>query len=143
MKKPARETAPILLRRTERGLEPRTRLSADLLAKYPLHADVEVTIKRRRSHPQLRLYWVMLHKVVEATDAFPDAEKLHEALKFELGFVSPMKLLDGRVAYVPDSAALTGMDADEFSRFFNKAAARLAEVCGFDPLAQVEAEEAA
>lgn len=143
MKRASRETAPITLRRTDRGLEPKSRMASDLLEKYPLHADVEVTIKRRRSHPQLRLYWVMLHKVVEATDSFPSAEKLHDALKFDLGFVTPMKLLDGRIAYVPDSAAMNGMDADEFRRFFDKAVARLAEVCGFDPLAAFDEKVAA
>lgn len=143
MKRASRETAPLVLRRTDRGLEPRSRLAADLLQKFPLHADVEVTIKRKRSHPQLRLYWVMLHKVVEATDAFPSAEKLHDALKFDLGFVSPMKMLDGRVVYVPDSAAMNGMDADEFRRFFDKAVARLAEVCGFDPLEAMDEKVAA
>lgn len=143
MKRASRETAPIVLRRTDRGLEPRSRLAADLLEKYPLHADVEVTIKRKRSHPQLRLYWVMLHKVVEATGAFPSAEHLHDALKFDLGMVSPMRLFDGRVVYVPDSAAMNGMDADEFRRFFDKAVARLSEVCGFDPLAAFDEKVAA
>jgi hypothetical protein len=77
----------------------------------------------------------MLHNVVEATGAFPDAERLHEALKLDLGFVTPMKLLDGRTVYVPDSAAMSRMDAAEFRRFFDAVVKRLAEVCGFDPLA--------
>jgi hypothetical protein len=133
--KPDREKMPIILRRTERGLEPRSRLAADALAQYALHSDVEISIKKRRSAPQLRLYWAMLHNVVEATGAFPDAERLHEALKLDLGFVTPMKLLDGRTVYVPDSAAMSKMDAAEFRRFFDAVAKRLAEVCGFDPLA--------
>ncbi len=133
--KPDREKMPIILRRTERGLEPRSRLAADALAQYALHSDVEISIKKRRSAPQLRLYWAMLHNVVEATGAFPDAERLHEALKLDLGFVTPIKLLDGRTVYVPDSAAMSKMDAAEFRRFFDAVAARLAEVCGFDPLA--------
>lgn len=143
MKRITRETAPLVLRRTDRGLEPRSRLATDILEKYPVHSDLEVTIKRKRSHPQLRLYWLMLHKVVEATDAFPNAEKLHDALKFDLGFVTPVKLLDGRIVYMPDSAAMNSMDADEFRRFFDKAMARLAEVCGFDPLEAIDGEKAA
>lgn len=143
MSAPDREKQPLVLRRTDRGLEPRSRLAAELLQKYPMHSDVEVTIKRRRSHPQLRLYWVMLHKVVEATDAFPSAEKLHDALKYDLGFVTPVRLLDGRTVYMPDSAAMNGMDADEFRRFFDKAVARLAEVCGFDPLEAMDEKVAA
>jgi hypothetical protein len=38
--KPDREKMPIILRRTERGLEPRSRLAADALAQYALHSDV-------------------------------------------------------------------------------------------------------
>jgi hypothetical protein len=63
--KPDREKMPIILRRTERGLEPRSRLAADALAQYALHSDVEISIKKRRSAPQLRLYWAMLHELAE------------------------------------------------------------------------------
>lgn len=133
--KPDREKAPLVLRRTERGLEPRSRLAADLLAQYAIGSDVEISVKKRRSHPQLRLYWVMLQKVVEATDAFPSAEHLHEALKVHLGFVTPMVSLSGKTFYVPDSAAMSKMDAAEFRRFFDKAAQLIAERFGFDPLA--------
>lgn len=138
MSTPDREKRTIVLRRTERGLEPRSRLDREMLEQYALHSDVEITIRKRRSHPQLRRYWVMLHQVVEATGAFPDAERLHEALKLDLGFVTPMKLLDGRMVYIPDSAAMSKMDAAEFSRFFDAAAKRLAEVCGVDPLAETQ-----
>lgn len=143
MTMPDREKRPLVLRRTERGLEPRSRFAADALAQYAVGSDVEITVKKRRSLPQLRLYWAMLHNVVEATGAFPDAERLHEALKLDLGFVTPMRLLDGRMVYIPDSAAMSKMDAAEFRRFFDAAAARLAEICGFDPLAETPQQEAA
>lgn len=139
---PDREKRPIVLRRTERGLEPRSRLAAEILREYAIHSDVEVSIKKRRSARQLRLYWAMLHNVVAATDAFPDAERLHDALKLDLGFVTPMKLLDGRMVYIPDSAAMSKMDAAQFRRFFDAAVKRLAEVCGFDPLRETEKEAA-
>lgn len=134
-----REKIPLVLRRTERGLEPRSRLAADLLAGYALHSDVEVTVKKRRSLPQLRLYWAMLNKVVEATGAWPDAEHLHEALKMDLGYTTLIKTMDGKLYAVPDSAAMGKMDAAQFKRFFDAAAAKLAEVCGFDPLQHQEA----
>lgn len=143
MSAPDREKQPLVLRRTDRGLEPRSRLAADLLSQYAIGSDVEITIRKRRSAPQLRRYWVMLHEVVEATGAFPDAERLHEALKLDLGYVTPMRLLDGRMVYMPDSTAMSKMDAAEFQRFFDRAAARLAEICGFDPLAEMPAQEAA
>lgn len=140
--KPDREKIPLILRRTERGLEPRTRQAADLLAGYALHSDVEVSIKKRRSLPQLRLYWSMLHNVIEATGAYPDAEHLHDAIKMELGFTAPMKLMSGEVVWMPDSVALAKMDAKQFKAFFDQAAELLARTYGFDPLAETERKAA-
>jgi len=133
-----REKIPLILRRTERGLEPRSRQATDLLAQYAVHSDVEVSVKKRRSLPQLRLYWAMLQNVVAATGAWPTAEHLHDALKLDLGFTTPVKTMDGKLVMIPDSAAMSKMDAAQFKTFFDSAAARLAEVCGFDPLAQTE-----
>lgn len=138
---PDREKIPLVLRRTERGLEPRSRLAAELLSQYALHSDVEITIRKRRSHAQLKRYWVMLHQVVEATGAWPSAEHAHESIKLALGMVTPIKLLNGGIAYIPDSVAMSKMDAVEFSRFFEAAAALIAERFGFDPL--TETSEAA
>ncbi len=134
----AKESSPLVLRRTERGLEPRSRLARELLDQYALHSDVEVSIKKRRSAPQLRRYWVMLHEVVEATGAWPTAEHLHSSLKLDLGYVTPIRLLDGGIVYVPDSAAMSSMDSAQFKRFFDAAAARLAETYGFDPLQETQ-----
>ena len=134
MSKPDREKMPLVLRRTERGLEPRSQLARDLLAQYAVHSDVEISIKKKRSLPQLRLYWQMLQNVVAATDAWATAEHLHDALKLDLGYTTPIKTMDGRLAMIPDSIALSKMDSAQFQKFFDAAAARLAEVCGFDPL---------
>lgn len=139
MTKTDREKIPLVLRRTERGLEPRSSQARDLLAQYALHSDVEVVVKKRRSLPQLRLYWAMLQNVVAATGAWPTAEHLHDALKLDLGYTTPVKGMDGRLVMIPDSAAMARMDAAQFKVFFDAAAARLAEVCGFDPLAIEEA----
>lgn len=132
-----REKMPLVLRRTERGLEARSRLAQDMLAQFAVHSDVEVTIKKRRSLPQLKLYWAMLQNVVEATGAWPDAEHLHDALKLDLGYVTPIRTVDGKLAMIPDSAAMSKMDSIQFRKFFDAVAARLSEVCGFDPLSKM------
>lgn len=133
-----REKIPLILRRTERGLEPRSQLARDALAQYALHSDVEITVRKRRSLPQLRLYWAMLQNVVEATGAWPTAEHLHDALKMDLGYTTPVKGMDGKLLMIPDSAAMSKMDSAQFRAFFDAAAARLAEICGFDPLAETQ-----
>lgn len=136
--KPDREKMPLTMRRTARGLEAVTRLSSEILSQYAIHSDVEVVIRKRRSHAQLKRYWVMLHNVVEATGAWPTAEHAHESIKLALGMVTPIKLLSGGIAYIPDSAAMSKMDAVQFSRFFEAAAALIAERFGFDPLAETQ-----
>jgi len=136
---PDRERMPLVLRRTERGLEPRSRLASDILSRYALHSDVEVTLKKRRSSPQNRMYWAMLQNVVDATDAYPSAEHLHDAIKLALGFTMPLKTISGEIVYVPDSTAFGKMDAARFKDFLDRAAALIAERFGFDPLAQMEA----
>jgi len=93
---------------------------------------VEITIKQRRSLPQLQAYWSMLQRVVEATDAFPTAEKLHEALKMDLGYTTPLKTLSGDVFLVPDSVAFNKMSAPDFRDYFKRAEKLLAEKFGID-----------
>lgn len=137
-----RDKSPLVLRRTERGLEARSRLAADALAQYALHSDVEVTVKKRRSLPQLRMFWAMLQNVVEATGAYPTAEHLLDAMKVEMGYTTPMRLLSGDVVFVPDSIALNRMDSAQFRAFFDRAVELLARTYGFDPLATTETEAA-
>lgn len=137
-----RDTPPLVLRRTERGLEAMNRLSADELEKFELHSDVEVTMKKRRSLPQLRLFWAMLQNVVEATDAYPTAEHLLDSIKMELGFTTPMRLLSGEVIFVPDSIALSRMDSEQFRNFFDRTVELLTRTYGFDPLAKTAKEAA-
>jgi hypothetical protein len=132
------ERMPLVLRRTPRGLEAVTRAASDALAKYAIHSDVEVSIKKKRSLPQLKKYWAMLNNVVAATDAWPDAEHLHLALKMDLGYTTPVRTVDGKLILIPDSAAMSKMDSVQFKAFFDAAAKRLAEVCGFDPLSDMQ-----
>src|SRR5690606_41960682 len=46
---------------------------------------VRAGIKEFRSLPRLRAYWSMLHDGVAATACGASAERLHEAMKLELG----------------------------------------------------------
>ncbi len=133
MPKTDRDKSPIILRRTNHGLAPLNGFDADRLAEYPFGADLEVTIKCRRSIPQLRAYWVMLQRVVDATGSYPTAEHLHEALKLEMGYTKPIRRFNGKTELVPDSVAISAMDAATFQLFFTAAEAKIAEAFGIDP----------
>jgi hypothetical protein len=132
-----RERRPVMLRRTRRGLEPVMPADAEALDAIDIGADVEVTIKRRRSLPQLRLYWSMLAHVVLATGDYPSPEHLHDAVKMALGYTTPIRTIEGGMIYVPDSVAIAAMDQTAFKGFFDATAMLLAERYGFDPLAEM------
>ena len=131
-----KERPNMLMRRAKASLVPVSGYDDELLSEIPEGELVEVTTKRRRSLPQLRLYWGMLHRVVKATDAYPTAERLHEALKIALGFTTPIRLLDGSEAVIPDSCAFDKMDAGEFRIYMDRAVELLNRLTGTDVLAE-------
>jgi hypothetical protein len=129
-----REKPALIVRKTRRGLAPVSAFDEERLHDLPLLTEFEVKPLTKRSLPQLRLYWSILSRVVEATEIAPTAAHLHDLLKVELGYVRPVLLLDGREMLWPDSVALEAMPPNEFRRYFDDAMMRLAKHCGFDPL---------
>lgn len=129
------DKAPILMVRTRNGyLAPVGPFDAERLDRVQAGATVEVTIRQRRSVPQLRLYWAVLGKCVENLDGYPSSEHLHEALKLHLGYTSPIKRVTGETVWLPDSAAFAAMDAAEFKVFMDRAFDVLATMLGVDPM---------
>lgn len=93
---------------------------------------VRVEIKEFRSAPRLRAYWAMLHEVVAATECAPSAERLHEAMKLELGIVDLVKVGTMTVA-IPGSIAFDKMDEPEMVEWFRIAERFLSEKYGYEP----------
>ncbi len=138
-----KETAPFILRRTSRGLEAVDAMDHERLQELPLGKDVEVVIKyRKRSLPQLRAYWAGLHELVKATESYPTAEHLHEAIKWKLGYVQPLATIGGGTVYIPDSAAFSAMDAGDFKVFLDQAQKLCLETWGFNIMGKAEREVA-
>lgn len=99
---------------------------------------VRVDIKEFRSVPRLRAYWMMLHEVVAATECAPSAERLHEAMKLELGIVDLVKVGNMTVA-IPGSIAFDKFTESEMVEWFRIAERFLAEKYGYEPAAKEEA----
>ncbi len=135
------EKAPIIVTKTKNGLSPVSAFEQELLDRYPLGAELEITVKQRRSLPQQRTYWKMLSYVNEATDAYPTVEKLHEALKYHLEYVTTVRRFDGTEEKITDSTAFAAMDAAAFKVYFKQAERALAEQFGFDPMGWQNATE--
>lgn len=133
-----REKRICLMRCTGHALYPVSQQDDEILMELSKTQDIEVSFKQRRSNPQLRRYWVMLADVVKATECYPTAERLHEALKFDMGYVTPQRTMRGVLMYAPDSVAFSRMGADEFKGFFDRAVRLISETYGIDPLALEE-----
>lgn len=139
-----REKAGIIFVKTARGtLAPASSYDAEQFDALPPGAEVDVAPRTKRSMPQHRTYWKALGEVVKATEAWPTAEHLHDALKRDLGYVSVRNNLIGRPYVVADSIAFDEMIQPEFQAFFNAAMRRISEVTGIDPLAFLDQAEAA
>lgn len=93
---------------------------------------VKVDVSEFRSTPRMRAYWMMLHEVVAATECAPSAERLHEAMKLELGIVDHVQVKGFKVA-VPASIAFDKMSESEMVQYFNLAQRWLAETYGYVP----------
>jgi hypothetical protein len=88
------EHPKVLLQRVVGGFKPATGYDEERCQHYGVGHTVEVTLFQNRSLPQLRLYWVVLHDVVENSEGkYGRAEDLHEILKIELGYQQRVKLL--------------------------------------------------
>lgn len=134
MAKTDREKRICLMRRKGSALFPVSQADDEILQELG-EGDVEVIFKQRRSLPQLRKYWAMLSDVVAATDSYPTAEHLHEALKLATGYTATITTLQGQVIVVPDSVAFSRMGPGEFKGFFDRAVRLISETYGIDPLA--------
>lgn len=130
-----REKAGIIFVKTARGPVPASSYDAEQWDRLPAGAEVDMTPRTKRSLPQHRVYWKALGEIVKATEAWPSAEHLHEAVKRDLGYVSVRTNLIGQPYAVTDSIAFDEMEQPEFQAFFDAAMKRIAEATGIDPLA--------
>ena len=140
MKTPDKDKAPIIMRRKGSGLFPVSQFDDEMLRNLVADEDIEVALKQRRSLPQLRKYWIILAEVVAATESYPSADKLHESLKYSMGYTTEILTLDKRKITVPDSIAFARMGPAEFKGFFDRAMRLMTETFGFDVLAIVPEE---
>lgn len=127
-----KDTKPIYMVRRGLALVPQTAMDAEAIEAIPSGHQVRVELKRDRSHPRLRAYWATLHDVVMATECAASSERLHEAMKLELGIVDLVKVGTMTVA-IPASIAFDRMDENEMAAYFDRAMQFLAAKYGYAP----------
>ncbi len=136
---PKREQNCIIVRKTPKGLQPASGYDAELVLSAPIGTEFRMAPLTKRSVPQHRTYWKALSEVCRATDKWPTAEHLHDALKRACGYVTVTHGLDGKPYVTTDSTSFDAMNAPEFKAYMDRAMAQLADAIGYDPLAFLEA----
>jgi hypothetical protein len=126
------EAPPIWVERKGAGLWPCMQLDADEIAKFPIGQKIKVKLHTGRVPKRLRFYRSFLSKVVAATDCAPNSDALHEAVKLNTGFVTPV-LIKGYHVNVPRSVAFDKMTEQEFGEFLTAALKWIAESYGITP----------
>jgi hypothetical protein len=104
----------VLMRVTPHGLMPADELTAQVLARYPVDAEIEVTLFRKVSPRILRLLYSVLEEILPSTD-YLSKDDLVDHLKICLGLISGYETMGNTVRAKPGS--LTSYDHDEVSRF--------------------------
>lgn len=132
-----KEKPTVIFRKTTRGLVPETAFDAEEYDHLPMDSTVSVSPVSIKGHDQLAFYWMVLKHVVDATGRWPTKEKLHDAIKWELGYVDLAYTLSGQPRLTVDSVSLEAMGDEERRTFMKQAWALLAETIGVDPLSLV------
>jgi len=131
--------APIAVKDARGRVSALTPFDLELLDGDPPGTEYDLVRRNKRTLPLLRTYWMVLHRVVDATGRWPSAEHLHDELKLICGFRRQVVDMEtGEVAVVVDSIGFEAMDQVEFRRFFDRATEKLCDAVGYDVLAFLE-----
>lgn len=128
----ASEAAPIYVIRRGDVLCPEMGLDSELIQRFSQSERIKVTLHTGRSPAKLRWYWAYLGRIVKATECAPSPESLHELVKLETGFTTPLKVR-GYTVLVPRSIAFSSMSEQEFGDFLEGAIRFLSDVYGVTP----------
>lgn len=118
MTRRASDKPTIICTVTPEGLAPSSAYDAEVLGRYAIGCEVEVSIFQPRNQKQSRFFWVILGKVVDNQDVFPNAEALATALKIRIGHFETLKLIGDAVIPIPKS--MRSMDQQQFSEFMEQ-----------------------
>jgi hypothetical protein len=130
-----REKPGMLMRRAKASLIPVSGHDDEMLSEIPEGELVEVSVRRKRSWPQLKLYWALLNSVVKNYPCgYPTADKLHSACKMTLGYTSELIGIDGTIYTIPDSVAFSRMTQADFKLYFDNVVILLNRLTGTDVL---------
>jgi hypothetical protein len=132
MSKKSSETPSIYCVRYGSNLVGEMAADRERIAEIKEGERVRVDVRTGRVPSRLRFYWSFLHEVVKATECCPTAEALHELIKLETGYTTPVKVR-GYTVLVPRSIAFSSMSEEEFTKFLQDGLRFVAETYGITP----------
>jgi len=102
-------------------LSPVTAWDAELLDRFASGTEFDLVARTKRSNPHHRMYWAQLGQIVKATESYPTSKNMHDWVKIELGYTTPVCNPNGKViAVIPDSTAFDEMDQATFNGFYER-----------------------
>jgi hypothetical protein len=125
---------PVAIARISRGqLSPISAWDAELLAELPDGSEFDLVPRSKRSGAHNSLYWLQLGRIVKATGAWPDSQKMHDWIKVKLGYTSPIFGPNGTViGMTVDSTSFEKMKQPEFNAYHEAAIQLIAAELGID-----------
>ena len=128
-----KEKPEIYVQRVGNRLVPEFAMDEEAIMRFPSGQRIRVDLRTGRSPSRLRLYWQILDKLVDATGCSPNSDALHDAIKLELGFGTPVRMPSGLTILVPRSVAFERMKEEDFIPYFNRAIEWIATNYGVTP----------
>lgn len=135
---------PIIMHRTRAGLAPASAFDAEELDAITIGAEVEVTIKQKRSGQHHRFFFATLSAIVRSGAVpFNTVDEMLDALKMACGITQLRQSIGGAPYYVPGSISFAAKDQPAFKAFQERAFALIAQHYGINPDAVLEPRRAA
>ncbi len=124
---------PIIMRRTSAGLSPASAFDDEELGAIIMGAEVEVTIKQKRSGQHHRFFFATLSALVRSGAVpFNTVDELLDALKMACGITQLRRSIGGAPYYVPASISFAAKDETKFKEFKERAFALIAQHYAID-----------
>jgi hypothetical protein len=110
----------IFLRKHLSALHPADAEAEEHLKKIKSGVVFSAEIKRPRNFGNHKRYFALLNLAYENQEKFASVEQLKEAIKFELGHTSLVRMMDGTFIEVPKSINFASMEETAFQDYFSR-----------------------
>jgi len=113
-------------------LVPADFVAEEWMQAIPEGKEILVDWRKPRSPKNHRHFFAILHLASDHLPEYPDEDTLLDALKVAVNHVRPLRLVDGRMIFLPKSINFASMAEEPFKRFKNRALWVLSRILGFD-----------